>query len=734
MRKNFKRLISLILAVIMLVVAFPLISSAAGTVTVYTDEELRAALQNGGEIIVDGYFGPELDLGPYIVSKDTTIYMIYSMTVMAHYRSDMPDMPVFKVEGATLTLDTIGYGGFDYYGYGSMFELVGNENAKTAVVVRSGNYNTYPFNDMTTGECGSADSIFNIKNSADASVDIAIYGGSFCNRDKQYLSDAPVFSGDNHTAIVKGGIFYTDISDMLEEGYAAINQYNSYQVMPVVSAEGSSIDSLLNDEGKFVIKRFEPQEDELDMMAFALDMLYNEGESEVYLTFYWDSYNFENRTVYASKTNEPWGEPIETYLLELEYVYDLAVKAQIDEIVDKIPQGELNEWEEYEPYYFEVSDLALLNYWQTWYMAYNPDFEEVMPNDNIDNLILYSEEFKQVIGYKNFGITIGAGDGGPFFSEAFGDGEFKYGDIVYASKQMGARANSIFYVPEDTADEDILSTLQQRIDDYLGEGVVTVEENGLVIDKLLFWEYEGMGYEEPFEEWKAGIDLSEYNVAEGAEIPGLENDAMCYSVTINEIEHIFVVLRDESKMTNPEYLNIDLTSNVSVSTNNSTVPLDTIIKVDSLEEQEQKEMLDLIGADEGKTYDITLYSNSKNSYITTLANGEFEVKFPIPEEYKGKSLMVYYVDEQGKTTPHIAREEGDFAVFTTNHFSAYTLTVNNSAKKGDVNGDGNVDVCDLVAVGIAICGTTQAKETYDINGDSTVNWDDVTVIRNIILQ
>ena len=92
----------------------PFAVSAEGAVIVYSDAELRAALENGGEIIVDGYFGPDLDRGPYVVNKDTVIYMNYSMNYMAYYRSDWTDMPIFQVEGASLTLDTLGYGGFDY--------------------------------------------------------------------------------------------------------------------------------------------------------------------------------------------------------------------------------------------------------------------------------------------------------------------------------------------------------------------------------------------------------------------------------------------------------------------------------------------------------------------------------------------------------------------------------------------------------------------------------------------
>lgn len=48
---------------------------------------------------------------------------------------------------------------------------------------------------------------------------------------------------------------------------------------------------------------------------------------------------------------------------------------------------------------------------------------------------------------------------------------------------------------------------------------------------------------------------------------------------------------------------------------------------------------------ETKTYDIELYSPSLQEKITQLDDGNFQVRIPIPDEFKDKDLVVYYIDE-----------------------------------------------------------------------------------------
>ena len=86
--------------------------------------------------------------------------------------------------------------------------------------------------------------------------------------------------------------------------------------------------------------------------------------------------------------------------------------------------------------------------------------------------------------------------------------------------------------------------------------------------------------------------------------------------------------------------------------------------------------------------DLSLYSNVKNTNITKLDNGIFEVTMPVPSELEGKVLAVYYVNEEGKLEEHDAIVKDGYATFTTNHFSVYTLAekatnVVNNPQTGD---------------------------------------------------
>ena len=136
----------------------------------------------------------------------------------------------------------------------------------------------------------------------------------------------------------------------------------------------------------------------------------------------------------------------------------------------------------------------------------------------------------------------------------------------------------------------------------------------------------------------------------------------------------FVAIKDNSKLTTPSYATKDINTQISVSSASSEVPLDAIIEVSEVTSgTEYDRIMKAIDAESGKSFDIKIHSRTTDEYVTKLADGTFEVRIPIPEEYNGKDLIVYYVDANGKVTPHTVRPEGNYAVFTTDHFSVYTL-------------------------------------------------------------
>ena len=84
-------------------------------------------------------------------------------------------------------------------------------------------------------------------------------------------------------------------------------------------------------------------------------------------------------------------------------------------------------------------------------------------------------------------------------------------------------------------------------------------------------------------------------------------------------------------------------------------------------------------------FDLKLYSGS-TGYITKLEDGKFKIKLPIKKELQGKTLKVFYVDENDKIVeyPVTISEDGEYAIFETDHFSIYTLA---EATKNPKTGD-----------------------------------------------
>lgn len=82
-----------------------------------------------------------------------------------------------------------------------------------------------------------------------------------------------------------------------------------------------------------------------------------------------------------------------------------------------------------------------------------------------------------------------------------------------------------------------------------------------------------------------------------------------------------------------------------------------------------------------------------------------------------------YNAETGKYTIVVTNQEG-----TESH--TYTIQF---AKKGDVNGDGNVTIADVTALVNIILGKDEKNGVADVNGDGPVTIADVTALVNIIL-
>ena len=202
-------------------------------------------------------------------------------------------------------------------------------------------------------------------------------------------------------------------------------------------------------------------------------------------------------------------------------------------------------------------------------------------------------------------------------------------------------------------------------------------------------------------------------------ITGSEIYEKYYTLTINDIEYKFLVVKDSSKVNdNRALITSDVGSNVTISAETALIPFDTLIQVSKITNgSEYDKIIKILEVANSEMFDLKLYSNSIGEYITKLDNGKFEVKIPIRESLKGKDLVVYYVDENDKVVEYAVAIEDGYAVFETDHFSIYTLTENagnatEDRKKDETPKTGTVDLIAYLGIAILIsaCGIVIFKE------------------------
>lgn len=331
--------------------------------------------------------------------------------------------------------------------------------------------------------------------------------------------------------------------------------------------------------------------------------------------------------------------------VKVNFTYDENEKKLVDTIIDKLNGKTM----------FNLKDLEFINYWVYGGSAIN-----------------YSSEFKSLIDYKNFYLDVRAGSNDLLETVSFGMAAFTYNNTLYASfGEFGIETKNILYVPDNTSDEDIMKTIQERIDNYIGKGVVTISkyESTLqdYIDETINYYLQFVnpnGTEEEKQAYKDEIN----------KLKELSSDGIIYKATIGKTERMFLVKKDSSKMYTPTYKTSDIRTNITITSNN-ILPLDTLIEVKELTSgEEYDKILKILNTKNNDMFDLKLFSNSTNKYITKLEDGSFEVRIPIKEELKDKDLVVYYINDNGEKETYEVNVENGEAVFNTNHFSIYTLT------------------------------------------------------------
>ena len=620
-----KKLLASLLVVILLLSTIPM-SVFATTPTVVTDEaELIAVAQNGGEVTL----GAQISLtSPITVSNDLVINLNGQSIWMNNGQNHEA---AFIVSGSSLTINGNAYCGVHYHGSGSAFQLNGATEKDTQLILNKGSYNA---GSASTPEGFlSPKSLVNVECVSNTVMSKIVFNGGGYNVEGENSSNGgALFSGDSANIAIKEGSFSSNPTAYLDSKSYCFEEEmggGTWRVLAIAEQFSKDFKSILNDKNQLVLKRYKPSAEEgLDILFDAMGMQYSDNEEEPQFCFYRTTYNAKEETVYCSLLDKDTGEVLETHKVNLVFEYDKSMKSEVDKLIAKLPKGEdMGGW--YDIYYFKVTDMELINYWLTC--------TETNSETNVNQLINYSDEFKKQIGYKNFSLDVGMGIDGDLLTEAAGFADFKYKGVVYGVAEIGASAEHIFYVPSDA--QDVLEAAQKRLDDYLGAGRVKLEETIL---------------------------------------PGTTDK--CYKTTINNVEHYLLIEKDSSKMVTPTYQNVDAATDIAVLSDDSSIPLDTMLEVEKLTSgTEYDKIMQVLDVKKSETFDIKLHSDSADKYITKLEDGQFEVKIPISDAFKDESLVVYYVDGDNKVTEHPVTSKEGYATFITNHFSIYTLAVVNTA-------------------------------------------------------
>lgn len=436
----------------------------------------------------------------------------------------------------------------------------------------------------------------------------------------------------------------------------------------------------------------------------------------------------ENYTVCDIERYEE-GVIVETHPVKILYVYNENIKKEAERIGKKLDEKS----------HFAVRDLEVVNFW------INAKGTEDLVKD-------YSTELKEYFDFKNFDFDIRLGDHGDFLRLTGGEGNIVFNNtIYYFGGYTEVEAKNVLYVPENTGNskEELINAVQKRINEYVGKDVVNISYGGIVYDyyvngfdkdildaqnELNLERAKPENEQDPFKimdlEYKISSNqeykndfLDSWNNKNGyygflAEAEG----GYYFYATIpgnagNENVFKFIIVKDDDKMYAPTHATTDVITNVTISSNDSSVPLDTKINVNELSSgKEYEKITSILNLTDSVTFDLKLYSNSLEEYITKLENGEFEVKIPIPKNFKEKDLVVYYVKDNGEKEPYSVdtTSEPGYAKFTTTHFSIYTLGyTENSPTKVKVTFDANG-------------GKFETENTYTINDWTADMYDSLT--------
>ncbi|MGN0115107.1 MAG: leucine-rich repeat protein [Acutalibacteraceae bacterium] len=178
---------------------------------------------------------------------------------------------------------------------------------------------------------------------------------------------------------------------------------------------------------------------------------------------------------------------------------------------------------------------------------------------------------------------------------------------------------------------------------------------------------------------------------------------------------------------------IDITAD-----NGAKFPEGTEFRVDKAESDadEYNIALKALGTDKIEVYDIT--ATKDGEAVQPAPNGIVTATFSVPDDFDIDDTMVYYVSESGDFEPMMCTIDVENRKITAQlkHFSMYVVAAGVAFKYGDANGDGNINMLDVLLIRkyIAKQPVTPNLDASDVTADGNVNMLDVLLIRKYIAK
>ena len=369
------------------------------------------------------------------------------------------------------------------------------------------------------------------------------------------------------------------------------------------------------------------------------------------------------------------------------YDYDETIKAVVDKIMQKFGD---------DPRTFYMNDIEAINYYFSNH-DYIVNHPEVLDDPWFDGFALtftsFSSDLKKFFGYNNFEVRVGYGTDSLYYQEQAGAIEFWYNGTLYGvGPQTAVVLPFVVYIPEDA--DNVVKAIQDRIGKYFEIESVEIDDSITVAEILANEEADFADYwDTAVSTWPGqnGYSSKEEYVEDMMNIEYLNDDAPAHYLTVAETYRyvvtfengwatILAVVKDDEKASDSrEVITNDAGTGVEIKTE-GLIPLDTLIQVARITSGEDYDkIVDILDTTNVEMFDLKLFSSSVGQYITTLDNGTFQVKLPIKDEFKGKDLVVYFVNNNDEVEEFTVTPDGeDYIVFTTNHFSIYTVALANN--------------------------------------------------------